>query len=426
MRAGFYECDVTPPLGGHMPGYYRINPAETVFERLYAKAMVVEDNGNYAAILALDTCEYIDTMTSVIEERVRAYTGIDPDALCLHVVHTHKGAPLEDCPWVGQKADDAYRDVCFRLAADAIVLAYQRMVEVEATFGCGEVPDVAFNRNYVLENGCAVSFGTGGKPALGMLAGTDPSLPVMTFWHDHTPIGALISFACHQDCTGREVNGYSGDYSAVLSQELKRTYGEHFVSLFMIGTAGDINHIHNDPSVQRPPFYYREIGKKLACEAIRVIRCSEPVGGGVAVIKEPIVLKLRQADTESTKKQLAEWTERGSLMRVRNLAYYHQVNRATEDTLILQVIRIGNTYIYVYPGEIYVNFGLRIKRETPYKNCFVIENSNCFGGYIPTPEAFADGNDLYETSLCFGSRHTPDAGDLMTDRLLEMGKQLID
>ena len=72
MRAGFYECDVTPPLGGHMPGYYRINPAETVFERLYAKAMVVEDNGNYAAILALDTCEYIDTMTSVIEERVRA------------------------------------------------------------------------------------------------------------------------------------------------------------------------------------------------------------------------------------------------------------------------------------------------------------------------------------------------------------------
>jgi len=23
MRAAFYECDVTPPLGGYMPGYGR-------------------------------------------------------------------------------------------------------------------------------------------------------------------------------------------------------------------------------------------------------------------------------------------------------------------------------------------------------------------------------------------------------------------
>ena len=27
MRVGFYECDITPPLGGDMPGYYGHNIA---------------------------------------------------------------------------------------------------------------------------------------------------------------------------------------------------------------------------------------------------------------------------------------------------------------------------------------------------------------------------------------------------------------
>ncbi len=425
MRAGFYECDITPPLGGHMPGYYRPNAAMDVFERLYAKALVVEDQGNYAAILALDTCEYVDAMTPIVEERVRSYTGIPAHSLCLHVVHTHKGAPVEDAHWVGQYADEAYRDVYFRLAADAIILAYKRMVEVVAVFGCGRVDGVAFNRNYVLESGKVVSFGPGNEACARMLAGTDPSLPVMTFLHDGKPIGSLVSFACHQDCTGYEVNGYSGDYSSILSKELKREYGEDFVSLFMIGTAGDINHINPDRSVQRPPFYYREIGKKIAAEMKRVIKDSKPVGSGVKVIKESIELGLRQADNDYTKHQLAKWLQNdGTLMRVRNLAYYNAMNHATSDTLILQVIRIGNTCIYVYPGEIYVNFGLRIKQETAFPNCFVIENSNCFGGYIPTPEAFSKESDLYETALCFGSRHVPEAGDLMTERLLQMGEKL--
>ena len=39
MRVGFYECDITPPLGCNMPGYYRANPATDVLERIYADAM---------------------------------------------------------------------------------------------------------------------------------------------------------------------------------------------------------------------------------------------------------------------------------------------------------------------------------------------------------------------------------------------------
>ena len=77
MRAAFYECDITPPLGGNMPGGYCANPAMDVFEPLYAKAVVVEDNGTYAAIVAIDTCEVDPGFHDVITGRVAEYTGID-------------------------------------------------------------------------------------------------------------------------------------------------------------------------------------------------------------------------------------------------------------------------------------------------------------------------------------------------------------
>lgn len=426
MRAAFYECNITPPLGENMPGYYKANPAMDVFEELYAKAVVVEDGGNYAAIVAIDTCEVNPQFHEVITKRVNEYTGIDPASVCVHVVHTHKGAPTEHRPEVGQCYDPIYTDVCMRRAADAIILAYKRLQDgVEVSFGCGNVEGISYNRNYVVEDGELRTFGGGKKKVIRTLAGIDPQLPVLTFFKDGKPIGAIISFACHQDCTGSKVNGYSADYSGILAKELKNKYGSDFISVFLIGTAGDINHVPNDPTVKLPPFWYREMGKILAREAIRVIEGElKPVGDGVGIRKEEIDLPVRTVDLETACRQIGKWAEHKSMMRMLNLAYYYTTNKIDHDLLWIQAIRIGKACIYVMSGEIYVNFGLRIKKESPFEFNFVVENSNSFGGYIPTREAFAEGSDLYEISLCEGSRHAPEAGDMMVDRLLEMGAEL--
>lgn len=426
MRVGFYECDITPPLGGNMPGYYRANPAKNVFERLYAKACVVEEDGKYAAIVSLDTCEYVDEMTKIVHDRVFEYTGIPAESICIHVVHTHKGAPVEDCPWMGQRPDFEYRRDYYRLAADAIILAYLRLAPAVAKFGQSRLEKVGFNRNYVRTDGNVYTFSAHGECAH-MLAGTDPALPVLVFeGEDGEKLGALVSFACHQDCTGREVDGYSSDYSGVMAKELKKVYGQDFVSVFMIGTAGDINHIPDTEEGRKclKPFYYREIGKRAAAAAQEAIEAATPVGDGVAVIKEEISIPRRQAGKEETQAQLDAWLAAGDLMRSRNLIYYREVNRETHSILPLQVFRVGNVGIYVMPGEIYVNFGLAIKERSKFEHNFVIENSNAFGGYIPTPEAFAKESDLYEKSLCFGSRHVPEAGGMMVERLLEMAERI--
>ncbi len=424
MRAGFYECEVTPPLGGHMPGYYRPNPATDVVERLYAKAMVVEDNGKYAAVVALDTCEYISELTQVILPRVAGMTDIPAENICIHITHTHKGCPIQDDANVGQYADAAYRDVCCRLCADVIILAYRRMEEVTVKFGQVTASDgIAFNRNYVLTDGRIRSFSAGDGVLDHMLAGTDTDLPVLVFEKEGTPIGILWSFALHQDCAG-PITGYTADYSGIVAAELKKVYGQELVSIFMIGTAGDINHIPTHPNPDIPYWRHREIGMILTESVKEAMEKANPTGSGVEVKKEILTVKRRMMTLEEAAPILAKWEAMGDKMRPRNLRYYIANNKKEFSKLAVQTIRIGNTCLYAYPGEIYVNFGKKLKAASPFQNNIVTENNNCFGGYIPTPEAFAPESDLYEISLCYCSRHVPEAGDQLTQKLLEMANEI--
>ncbi len=424
MRAAFYECEVTPPIGGHMPGYYRPNPATDVVDRLYAKALVLEQDGKYAAIVTLDTCEYISELTKVILPRVAAMTDIPPENICIHVTHTHKGAPIEDDDNVDQVADAPYRDVCCRLCADVVILAYRRLEEVTVKFGQVSAPDgLAFNRDYLLADGRIQTHCPKDGVFERTLSGTDKDVPVLIFEKEGTPIGLLWSFALHQDCAG-PITGYTGDYSCIVAKELKKIYGPDFVSLFMIGAAGDINHVPNYPNPDIPYWRHREIGEILTKSVQEAVAASKPAGDGIAVRKEIVSVKRRCATPEEAAPQIAAWEAKGDTMRSRNLRYYAEHNKKEYSDLALQVIRIGNTCLYAYPGEIYVDFGKALKKASPYQNCIVTENNNCFCGYIPTPEAFSPLSDVYEASLCYCSRHVPEAGQQLTDKLLEMAKEV--
>lgn len=420
MRAAFYECDITPPLGCFLWGHYKPIYGTDVQDRLYAKAVVTEHEGSVAAMVVVDSCSLPPEMHDAVTKRIFEYTGIPAERVCLSSNHTHWGASISNSPEIGCNADAAYKDVCFRLTADAVILAYKRLQDATATYGVSELEGYSFNRDYVLEDNSAITFGKTSLRVERMLAGIDPSVSVLTFYHEEKPMGAIINFALHQCCCG-EITAYTGDYSSILSKELKKKYGEDFVSVFALGCCGDINHINSDRVTKPTLDTYREIGRALAEKTEEAMANAKPVGEGVDVVKERIRIETRQITLEDAKKEIAHLLEtQRSLMRLRNLVYYQAVNTATYKDLWLQAFKIGNVCIYAMPGEVFVNHGLRLKKESPYENCFVVENCNDYCGYIPTKEAFTEGYDLYEPSLCYHSCLVPEAGDLIVDRLLEM------
>jgi len=112
------------------------------------------------------------------------------------------------------------------------------------------------------------------------------------------------------------------------------------------------------------------------------------------------------------------------IMQAKNLVYLNQKEKKIEEVEV-QAIRIGNSAIVSLPGEVFVEFGLKIKRNSKFKPTLVIELSNSEVGYIPTKEAFSQTTGQ-EQRISRYNRLAPEAGDLITNTAIKLLKELKD
>ena len=88
--------------------------------------------------------------------------------------------------------------------------------------------------------------------------------------------------------------------------------------------------------------------------------------------------------------------------------------------LEVQVLRLSDEVAVVgLPGEVFVDLGLAIKKESPFPVTLVIELCQDCPGYIPTTKAFAEGS--YET---VNSRIAPGGGEQMAETAVRLLKEL--
>jgi len=59
LKAGFYEKELTPPLGCDIPGYYTKRVADGVVDKLYCKAFAASDGNETIIMMAVDACSII-------------------------------------------------------------------------------------------------------------------------------------------------------------------------------------------------------------------------------------------------------------------------------------------------------------------------------------------------------------------------------
>ena len=422
MRIGFYESDITPPLGGFLWGHYHDVRATGVMDKLYARAAVIEgEDGTVAAFVTVDTCALPPMMHDIVTKRIYEYTGIPAENICITSNHTHWGAPVSDSPEIGCFADETYRDVFFRLCADAVTLAYQRLAPAEARYGESRAEGISFCRNYHLSDGTVCTHPPKDPSTIVHRRDADPTVRTILAYRDGAPVGALVSFACHQCCC--QTSEYTGDFSSIMSEELKEKYGKDFVAVYLPAAAGDITHIVG-PGFKTAPDHYRMMGRVLARAVTDSMRDATPIGEGVRTVKESIRMEHRQLSNAEMCAELRRLNALGYEMRARNLAYYGAACPETEGDYYLQAIRVGDLCVYTMPGEVFLQLGQYVTENSAYKHSILVHNSNSYCGYIPTKESFGEGYDLYETSLCYHSRLKPEAGEIMTARLLELGEVL--
>lgn len=438
LKCAFFESDITPPLYNCMPGYFNERLATDIKDKIYAKAFVCEgSDGTKVAMIAVDANFITEGIANATKERIVAHTDIKFDNITMSATHIHNGGPTVD--W-GKlvKHSDLYNEILSQKAADAVIVSNNHLRPARVGYAKGKVDDISFNRIYEMKDGTLQTNPGKGNPNIVRPKGPiDPDVTVLRVDDAETGkiMGAIVNFACHQDCVDEML--YSGDFASAMSDELKDEFGSRFVSVFFPGTCGDINHFDVVNGKHEVVDYYRYMGKRLADEVKRVFPlCEYTKDDTVKAYKKICPIKKRMVD-ENDIPALEEITKTVVLRedevigsqsdpdQLKAVFAYDLLNYAKDKTTTkdvpVQFVRIGDNAFYELPGEVFVEFGQKIKTESSFKHNFIFTNSNGLFGYIPLREMFMP--TVYESKLGCTSYLDPEAGYIFTDVVLDMSKE---
>ena len=452
MRAGFFTCDITPPIGMEQPGDYHKAYIERIHDPLKVRAAVLEADGVEIAFVGVDTCGLSSARTIArVRSEIERQCGIPALNIMVAASHAHSAGPLAEIDGDGfadasplvQRlvteftiiSDPLYAEWVSRQMVTAVVEAYHRLETALVAIGSGSEGRYLFNRRVRMSNGRTYSHPGKGNPDNVAFAGpVDPEVGVMAAW---TPggdlLGCLVNYSCH--CTVFGGSGVSADYVCYLEQTIQRVMSTEAPVVFLNGACGDVTQVDN-LSLDVPEFgerHARRVGTRVGAEALKVIATAEPgEHTPIASATKTLCLKYRVPSAqrlEASRRIVDEgirtgqrdttWTFAKELLMLE-----HIVARQPIAEIELQALQIGQTVFVSCPAELFCALGLRIKQGSPFANTYIVELANGLIGYVPTPEAFAPDGGGYETVLTSVSNLEPDAGDRIVEGCLDLARSL--
>lgn len=434
LGVGLAEIEITPPIGYRMDGYFAERLSTGTRDPLKARAIVFDQGATKTALVVADLIGVPEALTREVRALAAQKTGIPAASIAITATHTHTGPMFS-----GPRARLFSEQAAARHGADPLASVNypatlrDRLVEVIAAAYAGVSPAslefvmaredrVSFNRRFHMKDG-TVRFNPGAlNPDIVRAAGpTDPDLPFLLIAKGGRPVGALTVFALHLDTVGGGTE-YSADYPGHLERELRRAFGDGFISVFGLGTCGDINHL--DVSGRRR-LDAHSIGLQLAADVLSARPRTAIAAPSLDAASAVITLPLRRVSEASVAAARADMSKVGTaalpfLTQVEIVSTLDLASRGPSLDVEVQVFRIApDLAVVLLPGEVFADLGLAIKRASPFTHTLVIELSNDSPAYIPTEKAFAEGS--YET---VNSRIAPGGGERLVAEAIRLLKSV--
>lgn len=441
FKCGFYETEITPPIGSDIPGYSGHRYAETIKEKLFVKAVAIkagpERIESNIIMIVMDALCVPAKVYDTVMEKIERITGIPTKNILIAATHSHTAGPVYPTSEF-RVGDDIWLETLAQSSADCGIMAYRNMQNATARIAVGKAEGLGFCRDWVLKDGNIRTNPGWKNPLIDHVFGkNDPEFPVMFILdEENRPMGAITNFACHHDCkAGTEI---SADYSGILAREMKKAFGMDFVNILFAGACGNINHVNplrENAKYDRPR--YIEIGEALAKEELRLFDVASPFDINT-VLSEKRVLPIPRREVTEERLEEAHWLLENVPTDFYQLDIANAENimfkRCKAESIIahaalpknlpafIQVLRLGDCTWFALPGEVYCEFGLALKEASTTTYTFVSTLSNKgMWGYIPVPEAF--GTTIYPAQLP-SSPCIPEAGQMMVDYALELAKTM--
>ncbi|MBN2296211.1 MAG: hypothetical protein JXM70_27525 [Pirellulales bacterium] len=392
FKVGFGQVDITPPVGAIITGP-RHPVSVGVEDPLFAKTLVVQNGCRTLAIVGLDLVkirrDLADTAITLAAQR----TGIDRDAVMICPSHTHSSPFI---PMGGPNNRD-YISTLPKLIAGSIEQAYKAMQPARMFLGRSLIYEGHHNRR-VISKTDGLALNTWLKKlndlkqtpqVLGTEGPIDPEMWVARFDAlDGQVLGTLVNFACHPALHDRSgLKKFSADFPGVIAEQIAQTYGKQAVCVFTQGPSGNIA-----PPVQFSPDW-RERSAVFARAAVDAAKRAIP-------IKEPVAVGYTRRDV-TVPRCNPEAQHEGAIERLGwrpdsfNTAKRQLANTPKTRNVPVSAGRIGPLGIATNAGELFVEWGLAVKKRSPFPHTIMCELTNEWIGYEPTKKGFQ--HEGYET-----------------------------
>lgn len=422
IHIGIGKADITPPVGVPLVGFAGRGDSDGVYDRLRATVLAATEGDETFLLVDCDLLGIGVEIGNEIKEEIKTRTGVSGDRVMIACTHTHYGP---DANRRATRPDAAaYQEMLKYLIAGAAAEAMANRQDAHVGVGYG-TSYIGVNRREKLEDGSIILGHNPGGP-------TDRTVGVLRIDKgDGSPLATLINFACHPVSQGGKMRTISADYPGKTREVVEQLTGTP--CLFLQGACGNINSVIMEHSYEPP----RTLGTRLGCEAVKVRETIETAGiSGVGRVSKSIDLpryrymSLENAEAlaanlekelEELKKQVGDkgkiyWAE-SRLEKANSAVKSWRTGEADEPVQAeISVMNLGSLAFVTAPGEIFCQIGMEIKNGSPFENTFFTGYSGGSIGYVPVPDAYAEGG--YEvTHAC---RVDPDAAQLITDKSLEL------
>lgn len=378
-QVGVARVDITPAHPVRLSGYaVRKTESEGVAQKLWAKALAIgSDREGPALLITVDNTGVPEHIRDEVVRRLQK-RKIPPDRVAICSTHTHSAPYLA-----------GYLPTLF---GEPLPLPHQLRVATytaELTDAIERVSLAALKNRKPGRLSWAqgkAGFAANRRPQGGPV---DHDLPVLAVNDPRGKLRALfLNYACHCTTLGGNLNQVHGDWAGYAQEILERDHPEATV-LVAIGCGADAN-----PQPRGDLELARRHGNEIATNvAYLLANRLTPVRGKLECRAQQIELPF---DTPPTR---AEWETRAKQSDY--VGYHARWNLAKLDRgealptrlpYLIQTWNFGNDLAMVFlPGEVVVDYSLRLKREFDAARLWVNAYANDVPCYIPSERVLTEG-----------------------------------
>lgn len=414
LTAGLAKVCITPPLGVPLAGFAaRQGNASGVHDDLYARALVVEQNGRALAFVSVDLLALEASFVSDVRRAVQRRTGIAPEALLLAATHTHAGpVTIRTFFNPGASLDSGYMESLAAAIEACVTEAWQSRRPARVGVGTGRAEGVGVNRR------------TPDKRPI------DDQIALIRVDDERgNTRGAIINYACHPTVLGPNNLLITGDFPHYTIEEVERALGPDSLALFINGTQGNISVGHSSElsaiGIITPGRTFERAAEtgialgRAALDALPHVTTSTRTTLKCVSTSTDLPLKAwpgaSQTATalDAATRRLENLVNREAaadeIARARTERLYASITnffaaeaRKQPDSHLpieIQGLRLGDAAFVAVPAEVFVEIGLRIKREATHPT-FICGVTNGYIGYLPDRAAYAAGGYEVVASMC--------------------------